>query len=234
MISSEPGGILYIVATPIGNLGDITYRAVDILKSVSIVAAEDTRHTRKLLNHYSISVPTVSYYEHNKFTRIPRIMSTLAEGNSVALVTDAGTPGISDPAYKLIRSAINQGHSIETVPGPSAAIAGLVVSGLPTDRFLFEGFLPSKKGRKARLKNLRDFQGTLIFFESPHRLVRTLNDIEEVIGERPAAAAREMTKLHEEVIRGTVTELKSHFTRNKPKGEFTLMVGKDDKNVYFA
>lgn len=234
MIPSQSGGILYIVATPIGNLGDITYRAVDILKSVAVVAAEDTRHTRKLLNHYSISVPTISYYEHNKFTRIPRIMSTLSEGNSVALVTDAGTPGISDPAYKLIRAAIDEDHSIETVPGPSAAIAGLVVSGLPTDRFLFEGFLPSKKGRKARLKKLRDFQGTLVFFESPHRLVRTLNDIEEIIGERPAAAAREMTKLHEEVIRGTVTELKLHFTKNKPKGEFTLMVGKDDKNVYFA
>ncbi len=234
MTRTASTGILYIVATPIGNLGDITYRAVEILNSVSIVAAEDTRHTRKLLNHYSISVPTVSYYEHNKFTRIPKILSMLSDGKSVALVTDAGTPGISDPAYRLIRAAIDENHPIETIPGPSAAIAGLVVSGLPTDRFLFEGFLPSKKGRKARLKNLIDFQGTLIFFESPHRMSRTLNDIEDIIGDRPAVAAREMTKMHEEVIRGTVSDLKSHFSQNKPKGEFTLMIGKDDKNVYFA
>ncbi len=227
-------GILYIVATPIGNLGDISFRAVEVLGSVSLVAAEDTRHTRKLLNHYSISVPTVSYYEHNKFTRIPKLLNTLNDGNSIALVTDAGTPGISDPAYKLIRAAIDDHCTIETIPGASAAIAGLVVSGLPTDRFLFEGFLPSKKGRKARLKKVKDYQGTLIFYESPHRMLRTLGDIEEILGNRPAVAAREMTKMHEEIIRGTVSELKSHFNQKKPKGEFTLLIGKDDKNVYFV
>lgn len=226
-------GTLYIVATPIGNLQDITYRAVDVLGNVSLIAAEDTRHTRKLLNHYKIQTPTISYFEHNRFTRIPRLIDTLKDGKNVAVVTDAGTPGISDPAYRLIRAAIDEDCPVEAIPGPTAAIAGLVSSGLPTDRFLFEGFLPSKKGRKARLKALKEIQATLIFFESPLRIVRILKDILEVLGDRPAVAARELTKIHEQIIRSTVSELLLYFSAQTPKGEFTLLIGKENPNVYF-
>ena len=174
-------GVLYIVSTPIGNLEDITLRALRILKEVSLIAAEDTRVTRKLLTHYNISTPTVSYYEHNKFTRIPKIIDHLNTGKDVAVVTDAGTPGISDPAYKLIRAAIEYGSRIETIPGPSASITALTASGLPTDRFIFEGFLPRKKGRKAKLTRLSAIEATVIFYESPKRIVRTLKDILEFI-----------------------------------------------------
>lgn len=233
MIQPASKGTLYIVATPIGNLKDITYRAVDVLGDVSLIAAEDTRHTRKLLNQYKVNTPTVSYFEHNRFTRIPRIINTLKDGKNVAVVTDAGTPGISDPAYKLIRAAIDENCTVEAIPGPTASIAGLVASGLPTDRFLFEGFLPSKKGRKVRLRALRELEATLIFFESPRRMIRILKDILEEIGDRPAVAARELTKIHEEIIRGTVSELLSYFTAHVPKGEFTLLIGKENPNVYF-
>jgi 16S rRNA (cytidine1402-2'-O)-methyltransferase len=226
-------GILYIVSTPIGNLEDITLRALRILKEVSLIAAEDTRLTRKLLTHYDISTPTVSYYEHNRFTRIPKIIDHLNTGKDVAVVTDAGTPGISDPAYKLIRAAIESGNRIEAIPGPSASITALTASGLPTDRFIFEGFLPHKKGRKAKLTRLSAIEATVIFYESPKRIVRTLKDILEFMGDRPAVIGRELTKLHEEMIRGNVSKLLSHFTQKTPRGEFVIMIGKDDPNVYF-
>ena len=226
-------GVLYIVSTPIGNLEDITLRALRILKEVSLIAAEDTRLTRKLLTHYNISTPTVSYYEHNRFTRIPKIIDHISTEKDVAVVTDAGTPGISDPAYKLIRAAIESGSRIEAIPGPSASITALTASGLPTDRFIFEGFLPHKKGRKAKLTRLSAIEATVIFYESPKRIVRTLKDILEFMGDRPAVIGRELTKLHEEMIRGNVSKLLSHFTQKTPRGEFVIMIGKDDPNVYF-
>jgi 16S rRNA (cytidine1402-2'-O)-methyltransferase len=226
-------GVLYIVSTPIGNLEDITLRALRILKEVSLIAAEDTRLTRKLLTHYDISTPTVSYYEHNSFTRIPKIIDHLNTGKDVAVVTDAGTPGISDPAYKLIRAALESGNRIEAIPGPSASITALTASGLPTDRFIFEGFLPHKKGRKAKLTRLSAIEATVIFYESPKRIVRTLKDILEFMGDRPAVIGRDLTKLHEEMIRGNVSKLLSHFTQKTPRGEFVIMIGKDDPNVYF-
>ena len=226
-------GVLYIVSTPIGNLEDITLRALRILKEVSLIAAEDTRLTRKLLTHYDISTSTVSYYEHNRFARIPKIIDHLNTGKDVAIVTDAGTPGISDPAYKLIRAAIESGSRIEAIPGPSASITALTASGLPTDRFIFEGFLPRKKGRKSKLTRLSAIEATVIFYESPKRIVRTLKDILEFMGDRPAVIGRELTKLHEEIIRGNVSKLLSHFTQKTPRGEFVIMIGKDDPNVYF-
>ena len=226
-------GVLYIVSTPIGNLEDITLRALRILKEISLIAAEDTRLTRKLLTHYNISTSIVSYYEHNSFARIPKIIDHLNTGKDVAVVTDAGTPGISDPAYKLIRAAIEIGSRIEAIPGPSASITALTASGLPTDRFIFEGFLPRKKGRKAKLTRLSAIEATVIFYESPKRIVRTLKDILEFMGDRPAVIGRELTKLHEEMIRGNVSKLLSHFTQKTPRGEFVIMIGKDDPNVYF-
>jgi len=226
-------GILYIVATPIGNLEDISFRAIRILKESSLIAAEDTRQTKKLLNHYNISTSTLSYFEHNRFTRIPQIVNHLKTGKDVAVVTDAGTPGISDPAYKLIRAAIETNARVEAIPGPSASITALVASGLPTDRFIFEGFLPNKKGRKGKLERLASIDATIIFYESPKRIQRTLKDILEYIGNRPAVIGRELTKMHEELIRGKVSELLSYFNQNTPRGEFVIMIGKDDPNVYF-
>ena len=234
MTAGKNVGTLYIVATPIGNLKDFTYRAVETLQNVQLIAAEDTRHSRKLLQHYKISTPTISYFEHNRFTRIPKIIETLHMGSDVAIITDAGTPGVSDPAYKLVRAAIEEGIRVEAIPGSSALLSALVSSGLPTDRFLFEGFIPSKKGRKKRLESIQDDQATIVFFESPHRVVKTLKDIYEVLGDRPAVLARELTKLHEEIIRGTVSELLTYFTQKSPRGECVLMIGKDDPHVYFG
>lgn len=234
MTAGKNVGTLYIVATPIGNLKDFTYRAVETLQNVQLIAAEDTRHSKKLLLHYKIGTPTISYFEHNRFTRIPKIIKTLNSGSDVAVITDAGTPGVSDPAYKLVRAAIEEGIRVEAIPGSSALLAALVSSGLPTDRFLFEGFIPSKKGRKKRLESIQDDQATIVFFESPHRVVKTLNDIYEVLGDRPAVLARELTKLHEEIIRGTVSELLTYFTQKSPRGECVLMIGKDDPHVYFG
>ena len=234
MTAGKNVGTLYIVATPIGNLKDFTYRAVETLQNVQLIAAEDTRHSRKLLLHYKIGTPTISYFEHNRFTRIPKIIKTLHMGSDVAIITDAGTPGVSDPAYKLVRAAIEEGLRVEAIPGSSALLAALVSSGLPTDRFLFEGFIPSKKGRKKRLESIQDDQATIVFFESPHRVVKTLKDIYEVLGDRPAVLARELTKLHEEIIRGTVSELLTYFTQKSPRGECVLMIGKDDPQVYFG
>ena len=226
-------GVLYIVSTPIGNLEDITFRAIRILKDSSLIAAEDTRRSKVLLSHYNISTPTISYYEHNRYTRIPKLIDHLIDGEDIALITDAGTPGISDPAFRLIRAAINSDCRVESIPGASASLAALVASGLPTDRFIFEGFLPHKKGRKGKLEKVKDIDATIIFYESPNRLVRTLKDILEYIGDRPIAIGRELSKKFEEIMRGRVSDILSHYNTNKPKGEFVIVIGKDDPNVYF-
>ena len=226
-------GVLFIVPTPIGNLEDITFRGIRVLNECTLIAAEDTRHTKKLLMHYNINTPTISYFEHNRFTRIPQIVDHLISGKNVSVVTDAGTPGISDPAYKLIRATIENHIKVESIPGASASVTALSASGLPTDRFLFEGFLPHRKGRRKKLERLANLEATIIFYESPMRLIRTLNDILEFIGDRPAVIGRELTKVHEEYQRGKVSELINYFKENKPRGEFVVMIGKDDKNVYF-
>ena len=230
---SDSHGTLYIVSTPIGNLKDITFRAVEILSSVSLIAAEDTRHSKKLFQHYNISTPSISFFEHNRTSRIPQIISNLIKGNNIALISDAGTPGISDPAYRLIREAIAKKITVESIPGPTALIAGIVSSGLPTDRFIFEGFLPPKKGRKKRLMDLVDLDATIIFYESPYRLIKTLKEINEVLGNRPTVVSRELTKMNEEIIRGTVSDILSYFNNKKPRGEFVIMIGKNDSNVFF-
>jgi len=232
-VNSSSVGTLFIVSTPIGNLTDITYRAVETLQTVQLIAAEDTRHSRKLLDHYKIKTPTISYFEHNRLKRIPRIIELLKEGSDVAVISDAGTPGISDPAYKLVRAAIDEIIKVVSIPGSSALLTAIVSSGLPTDRFLFEGFIPSKKGRKKRLEAIKNENATLVFYESPHRIARTLKDIYSTIGDRPAVLARELTKIHEEIIRGTVSELITYFSERSIKGECVLMIGKDDTNVYF-
>ena len=226
-------GTLRIVSTPIGNLSDITYRAVDILKDSHIIAAEDTRVSRKLLNHYDIETKMISYFEHNKFSRIKQIMATLSNGMDVAVISDAGTPAISDPSYKLIREAISIGAKIESVPGASAVLAALVSSGLPTDRFIFEGFLPPKKGRKKRIENIANENATIVIYESKNRLQRTIKQLLDILGDRPAVICRELTKLHEQFIRGTLSSLLSRVVKQTLKGEIVLLIGKNDKNVYF-
>ena len=230
---AEAAGKLFLVSTPIGNLSDITYRAVEVLKHVHLVAAEDTRHSKKLFAHYCIKTPMVSYFEHNRFSRIPKIVDHLKSGKDCAVITDAGTPGISDPAYRLVREALNHSITVEAVPGASAILAALVASGLPTDRFIFEGFLPPKKGRKKRISRVASEAATLIYYESPKRLLKTLKQLNGICGDRPAVVARELTKLHEEIIRGTLSELCTYFSINTPKGECVILVGKNDKNVYF-
>ncbi len=226
-------GVLHLVSTPIGNMEDITYRAVDTLKKVSLVAAEDTRTSKKLFKHYMISTKLISFYEHNKYSRIPKLIGHLKRGNDLAIISDAGTPGISDPAYRIVRESLKNEIRITSVPGATAVISALVSSGLPTDRFLFEGFLPPKKGRKKRLEGIKDLDATIVYYESPRRLARTLNDLEIVLGDRPAVVARELTKLYEEYSRGTISELRRYYEKNIPKGEIVILVGKGNKNVYF-
>ena len=230
---SQQKGILYLVSTPIGNLGDISYRAIEILKTVPLVAAEDTRQSKKLFSHYNIKTPLISYFEHNRFSRIPRLMNHLSNGKDLALITDAGTPGISDPAYRIVREAIKNSVEILSVPGSSAVLAALVASGLPTDRFIFEGFLPPKKGRIKRIEKNKNEQATLVYYESANRLVRALKQFNDILGDRPAVVARELTKFHEEIKRGTLSELNLYYNKVKPKGECVILIGKDDENVYF-
>jgi 16S rRNA (cytidine1402-2'-O)-methyltransferase len=216
---------LYLVSTPIGNLEDITLRALRVLKDVELIACEDTRHTRGLLNHFGISTPTISYHEHNEPRRAAELAERLSRGESIALVTDAGTPGISDPAYRIVVAAIERGVTVTPVPGATAMIAGLVASGLPTDSFLFAGFLPHKKqARRARLEELKFERATLVFYETPHRIREALLDVREILGDRRAAIARELTKLHEQFIRGAVSEIIAHFDANEPRGELTLVI----------
>ncbi len=224
---------LYLVSTPIGNLEDITLRALRVLKEVDLVACEDTRRTRRLLDHFGISKPTISYHEHNEQKRADELVERLLGGESIALVTDAGTPGISDPAYRIVAAAIERGVAVVPVPGATAMIAALVASGLPTDSFLFAGFLPSRKqARRAKLEELKSERATLILYEAPHRIRETLVDAQEILGDRQMALARELTKLHEQFIRGNVSDLIAHFESHEPRGEMALVIaGSRDDNL---
>ena len=218
-------GSLYLVATPIGNLEDMSPRAVRILREAHLIAAEDTRVTRKLLAHFDVHRPLTSYFEHNKLSKLDRILAALTEGD-VALVSDAGTPALNDPGYELVRAALAAGHEVCPVPGPSAPLAALVASGLPTDAFLYLGYLPRKSSERLEaLRRVADLAYTLVFLESPHRLLAALADLQAALGDRPVAAARELTKLHEEIWRGTISGAQEHFRENQPRGEFTLVVG---------
>ena len=217
-------GSLYIVSTPIGNLADITYRSVQTLEKVFLIAAEDTRRTRILLNHYGIKTPLSSYNSFNKEAKGAEFIKLMKSGKDMALVSDAGTPGISDPLYHLALAAITEGITIYPLPGPVAAIAALTVSGLPTARFVFEGFLPRKKGRTKRLESLAATERTIILYESPQRVDKTLRDLLQAFGDRKIAIARELTKLYEEVIRGTLSELVSATPPRKWKGEITMII----------
>jgi 16S rRNA (cytidine1402-2'-O)-methyltransferase len=218
-------GALYIVPTPIGNLEDITLRALRVLKEVDLIAAEDTRHTQHLLNHYGIKTALTSYHEHNEREKAQRLVERIKSGANLALVSDAGTPAIADPGFRLVVAAIAAGIQIVPLPGAAALAAVLSASGLPTDRFLFEGFLPAKKAeRKARLQALREQTATLVFYEAPHRLLDTLRDMHQLLGDRELVVAREVSKVHEEFLRGTVSELVMLLSDREVKGEITLVV----------
>jgi 16S rRNA (cytidine1402-2'-O)-methyltransferase len=219
-------GTLYVVATPIGNLADITQRAIQTLKEVDLVACEDTRHTRKLLQHFAIDTKTISYHEHNEQQRSKELIQMLLQGNDIAVVSDAGTPAISDPGLTLVRAAIGTGINVVSVPGPSALITALVASGLPTNDFFFAGFLPARaNARRARLGELSSIPATLILYEAPHRLAATLKDAHEILGERDAVVARELTKLHEEIRRGRLSELAEHYSSEaQARGEIVLLI----------
>jgi 16S rRNA (cytidine1402-2'-O)-methyltransferase len=216
---------LFLVPTPIGNLRDITYRAVEVLGSVSQILAEDTRQARKLLNHYNIVTPVQSHHMFNEHKSVEAICSKILSGSTVALISDAGTPGISDPGFLLVRTCLEKGISVETLPGPVALIPALVNSGLPCERFCFEGFLPPKKGRNKRLSGLADEQRTMVFYESPYRLIKTLEDMGNYFGPgREACVSRELTKIFEENIRGSLSFLSDHFKKHAPKGEIVIVV----------
>jgi 16S rRNA (cytidine1402-2'-O)-methyltransferase len=221
-------GTLYVVATPIGNLEDITYRAVRVLKEADLIACEDTRHTAKLLHHYGIDKPTVSYHEHNEAARAEELVKKLEQGVNIAQVSDAGMPGISDPGYRVIKLAIERGVRVVPVPGASAMIVALAVSGLPTDSFQFLGFLPARSGeRRTMLESLRRTQQTTVVYEAPHRIAETMKDIVELLGaEWPVVLARELTKVHEEFIRGNAAEVLQRVQEHELKGEMTLLIGK--------
>jgi 16S rRNA (cytidine1402-2'-O)-methyltransferase len=217
---------LHLVATPIGNLGDITLRALETLASVDAIACEDTRITRRLTERYGIAAELTPYHEHNAATARPKILARLSEGASIALVSDAGTPLISDPGFKLVREACAAGHAVTALPGPSSVLTALSVAGLPTDRFFFEGFLPAKEGaRRARLSELARIEATLVLFESGNRVQQTLVDLANIMGAREAAICRELTKLHEEVTRGTLAELSGQAETLETRGEFVLVIG---------
>lgn len=225
MADGTKPGTLHLVATPIGNLEDLSFRALRTLESCQLIAAEDTRRTRKLLTHYGVSRPLVSYYEHNETKRIPAILDALREGKDVALVSDAGSPGISDPGFRLVREAADQGLPVTALPGPSAVILALSVSGLPTDRFSFYGFLPrSGAERKRLLEEAAQVPHTLVFFESPHRIVKTLEDMLDLLGDRRAAVCRELTKRFEQVERDVLSELIDKWKTRTPKGEFCIVI----------
>ena len=217
-------GILYLVSTPIGNLGDITVRAVEILKSVDLVACEDTRHSKFLLDHYGIQKPLISYFDFSEKKQAPELLERIKNGVNMALISDAGTPGIADPGYRLITGAVRAGIKIESLPGASAFLSALVVSGLPTDRFVFEGFFPVKSGqKKTKLLSLKNEERTVIFYESPHRILKTLETLQETLGDIEIVVARELTKKFEEVLRKKVSEIISYFSNKKVLGEFVVL-----------
>ena len=219
-------GTLYVVGTPIGNLADLTYRAEATLKAVDLIAAEDTRTSRKLLGHYNISTPLVAYHDNNEINQAKKLFDKLNKGDSIAIISDAGTPGISDPGYRIVNLASKENIEVVTIPGPSAVTAALSVSGMPTDHFYFEGFLPPKKGRKTRFELLESLPATVVIFESPQRVIRTLKDIHNYFGNRIISVCRELTKMYEETFLGTVKDAEVYFSKSKPKGEFVLLVAK--------
>ncbi|MBT4375300.1 MAG: 16S rRNA (cytidine(1402)-2'-O)-methyltransferase [Nitrospina sp.] len=220
----EETGTLYIISTPIGNLKDVTHRSLALLSDVDLIAAEDTRRTGILLKHYDIKTPLSSFNTYNQVKKSDRLIARLKGGHDLALVSDAGTPGVSDPLYYLVKVALDERVPVVSLPGPSAVLGALTVSGLPVNRFVFEGFLPRKKGRKKIIAELAQEKRTIVLFESPHRIVKTLNELYQVMGERKAALARELTKIHEEVIRGTLGELAIKAEEKKLKGEITLVI----------
>jgi 16S rRNA (cytidine1402-2'-O)-methyltransferase len=226
---SETGGTLYLVATPIGNLEDVTRRALRVLSEADVVACEDTRRTRALLEHFQIRARTVSYHEHNERERAEELARMIEEGSAVALVSDAGTPGVNDPGYRLVRACTERGLRVVPIPGPTAFVAAVTASGLPTDEFYFGGFLPARPhARREKLASVKSLRATLVFYETPHRIVQALADAREVLGEREAAVARELTKLHEEVVRGRLSELLLHFsTEGAARGEMVLVIDRD-------
>ena len=217
-------GTLYIVSTPIGNLKDATYRSLELLSDVDLIAAEDTRRTGVLLKHYEIKTPLTSFNSYNQAKKSNRLIARLKEGHNLALVSDAGTPGVSDPLYHLVRAALAEYVSVVSLPGPSAVLVALTVSGLPVNRFVFEGFLPRKKGRKKLIEELVQEKRTIVLFESPYRIAKTLNELYQAMGDRKAVLARELTKIHEEVIRGTLEDLAVVAEEQKLKGEITLVI----------
>jgi 16S rRNA (cytidine1402-2'-O)-methyltransferase len=227
MADPKRQGVLYVVATPIGNLEDITYRAVRVLREAELIACEDTRQTRKLLDHYNIATPVVSYHEHNEAARAEELLRKLEQGTTVAQVSDAGMPGISDPGYRVIKLAIDRGIAVVPIPGASALVTALVGSGLPTDAFEFHGFLPAKAGqRRTMLEGFRQGRHTIVVYEAPHRIRETLEDIASSLGPKtPVVVARELTKIHEEFIRGSVAELLERLKERELKGEITLLIG---------
>ena len=230
-ITAVPGK-LFIIATPIGNLEDITERAVRMLREADLIACEDTRHTRKLLNHFGISTSTISYHEHNEQSRAEELCALLEAGKSIALVSDAGTPLISDPGFRVVNAAIDRGISVVPIPGPVAFAAALSASGLPTDQFYFAGFLPPRgSARRAKLIELRAIPATLVFYEAPHRIKAALKDALAIFGDRQAVLARELTKLHEEFTRGTLTELFQRFANSEPRGEMVLIISGPDGSI---
>ena len=216
---------LFVVPTPIGNLGDITLRSIEVLKSADLILAEDTRTSSKLLKHYDIDTPVESFHMHNEHKKLESIINKLRSNFEIALISDAGTPGISDPGFLLVRECINNEVEVECLPGPTAFVPALVSSGLPCDRFSFEGFLPVKKGRTKRLKELSTETKTMVFYESPHRILKTLNDLSNYFEvESQISVSRELTKLYEETFRGTIKESVEHFEKNKKKGEFVIVL----------
>ncbi|MBQ7712093.1 MAG: 16S rRNA (cytidine(1402)-2'-O)-methyltransferase [Bacteroidales bacterium] len=225
-MTSNTTNRLYLVPTPVGNLGDMTYRAVEVLKQVDLILAEDTRTSRVLMQHYGISTPLQSYHIFNEHQTVASLVERLQGGTTMAVVTDAGTPGISDPGFLLVREAVKEGISVECLPGATAFVPALIDSGLPCDRFVFEGFLPHKKGRQTALQALAEEQRTMVIYESPYRLVKLLEQLMEVLGEtRPVSVSREISKLHAETCRGTLREVHDHFAAKEVKGEIVVVVG---------
>jgi 16S rRNA (cytidine1402-2'-O)-methyltransferase len=225
MISEEPVGRLVLVPTPLGNLGDITLRALEVLKNTQLVLAEDTRHTLKLLSHFEIRVPLESYHQHNEHHKLISVIDRLKSGMRICYCTDAGTPGISDPGFLLVRACVENNIDVECLPGPTALIPAAVVSGFPCDRFVFEGFLPQKKGRMKRLESLKDEHRTIIFYESPHRIVKTIGQLIDLFGEeRNICVCKELTKVHEQFVRGAGSELIEKLNSMTIKGEFVIVV----------